>query len=214
MTARRLRTRVRRAVLALTVALAAAVVFKATGHEEVYSTIKELSPLVIAVLAAYLASRFQARFAFHASLRELWTHLIEAKNELIAYTMIRDAGPERFAETYKSLSKAIDEVRGVYRNVYEDDEHRGLFPYEPLHDMRKTLLALGPNPSAPQCDEAREAFKRSWDAVRPAFLAEFEPPVATRYITTRGATDHRMDDAAPPPSRWQRASAELKALVK
>ena len=59
MTARRLRTRVGFVDAGLGILLGAAIVFKATGHDEVYTTIKELSPLVIAILAAYLASRFR-----------------------------------------------------------------------------------------------------------------------------------------------------------
>jgi hypothetical protein len=195
MTAERLRRRVGFVVAGLAVLIAAAIVFKATGHDEVYTTIKELSPLVIAILAAYLASRFQARAAFHASLRDVWSHLIEAKNELVAYTM--DPSPERYVQAYKQLSKAIDEVRGVYLNVGEDERHRGWYPYQPLHDMLTTLEDLGPSPYAAKCLEAKDQIEQAWNALRPNFLAEFEPPEPTDPIIHWGARDRRKKGSAP-----------------
>ena len=73
-------------IAAIGLVIVAAVVLKLNDEDEAYTTVKELSPLVIAILAAYLASRFQARAAFHSSLREVWSVLIEAKNELAAST--------------------------------------------------------------------------------------------------------------------------------
>ena len=198
-------------VAAIGLLIAAAVVLKLNGENEAYTTVRELSPLVIAILAAYLASRFQARAAFHTSLREVWSVLIEAKNELVAYTMIPSPGIERYAQTYKQLSKAIDEVRGVYLNVGEDDWHRGHFPYEPLHDMRLTLESLGDAPSDAAREQAREEFKRSWRALRPAFLAEFEPPEPTRSITDPNERDKRANSRAPRSGRrsWSRRVSRL-----
>ena len=195
MTARRLRIRVGFVVAGLVMLIAAAIVFKATGHDEVYTTIKELSPLVIAVLAAYLASRFQARAAFHASLRDVWSYLVEAKTELVAYTM--DPSPEQRARAYKQLSNAIDEVRGVYLNVGEDSAYRGHYPYEPLHDMRRALRDLGESPSEQELRAARDKIEGAWNALRPAFLAELEPTGPTNPITYWWARDTRKEGQAP-----------------
>jgi hypothetical protein len=204
MTGPRFRRQVRLVVAALALLLAAAIVAKATNHDEVYTTIRELSPLVIAVLAAFLASRFQARAAFQASVRELWSDLVEAKNELFAYTTNPSPSHEQYAQAYKQLSKAIDEVRGVFtRNVGEDAGASGWYPYEPLHDMRRTLEALGPSPSEQERKKATDKIDQAWRALRPAVLAELEPTEPTRPIVLAGAVDERRPGRAPDNGWWR-----------
>ena len=75
--------------------------------------------------------------------------------------------------------------------------------------MRRTLESLGDAPSDAAREHAREDFKRSWRALRPAFLAEFEPPEPTRSITDRNFPDKRANSRAPTSGRrswWRRVS--------
>lgn len=195
---------------------ALALILKLAGNDEGYGVVKDLSPLVVAILAAYLASCFQQRATFVQSLRSLWSHLIDAKNDLIEYTRTPSPSREHYEQVYKQLSKAIDEMRGVYRNTGESDEFRGYFPYEPLHDMRRSLEGLGHDSQGwARRDAARETILTRWEALRPRFLAEFSPPEPTKPITHTGSRDERSDGETPrqgrfswrPPSPGRRRSS-------
>jgi hypothetical protein len=153
---------------------------------------EDVFPLVVAVLATLLASWFQRRSIFIESLRRLWSGMIEAKIDLKDYARRRDRSEERYVQALGAISRSIDEVRGVYRNVGESDSAIGLFPYEPLHDMRKTLEGLGCEPYDKEASaRSVEALDQAWNALRYRFLAEFDTPEPTSPVTTRGSRDPR-----------------------
>lgn len=209
MTLSMLHTRIALVAAGLGSLIALAAILKLAGSDEFYGIIKDLSPLVVAILAAYLASCFQQRATFVQSLRSLWSQLIDAKNDLVEYTRTPSPTREQYEHVYKQLSKAIDEMRGVYRNKGESDEFRGLFPYEPLHDMRKSLESLGHHPhDGVRAEAARQTILARWNALRPRFLAEFAPPEPTAPMVQRGSVDKRCDGVAPPQRRfsWERPS--------
>lgn len=184
------------ACLSVLVLIAAIARFQLVGSEitsgRIYDLLKDFSSVAIAIAAAYLAYCFQKRSDFISALRELWHAMIDAKNALIAYT--QDANPTQaaFTNAYSALSRAIDQMRGVYRNVDETTKDIGWFPFEPLHDMRKSLEALGFGISSEARREAaRQQIVDSWNALRPAFLKEFSTPNPTHSITSYGAKDPR-----------------------
>jgi hypothetical protein len=192
MTLRMLRKRIALVAAGLGSLAALAAILKLAGSDEVYGIIKDLSPLVIAIFAAYLANCFQQRANFVQSLRSLWSQLIDAKNEIIEYTWTPSPSGDHYQRVFKQLSKAIDEMRGVYQNVHEDENHQGLFPYEPLHDMRRSLENLGRGSYDPnKANEVREEILAEWSALRFPFLAEFAPPEPTEPILQRGRRDER-----------------------
>lgn len=157
-----------------------------------YSIIKDFTPLLISVAAAYLAYCFQRRQAFLVSLRDLWKEMVDAKIELVEYTHNIKPDQSSFRRTHRSLSKAIDLVRGVYKNVGETDKQLGLYPFEPLHDMRRSLDTLGfVDVTHEKQLEARDEIIRSWNALRYVFLKEFSTPEPPHPITERDAADPR-----------------------
>jgi hypothetical protein len=159
-----------------------------------YALGKDLFPLVVAVLATFLASWFQQRSTFVESLRRLWSHMIDAKIDLLDYARSTDRSETRYRQAYTALSRSIDEVRGVYKNVGESDSVIGLFPYEPLHDMRRSLETLGCSPYDKEASaKAIQAFDRAWNSLRLSFLAEFSPPEPTTPVTTRWSRDPRRE---------------------
>ena len=192
----RLRTTVLLVVAGFVLLLVAAAVCKFYLHsDDGYSTIKDFSPLLIAIGATHLAYCFQRRQAFLVSLRDLWKEMVEAKGELIEYTHNSQPDQAAFSKVHRALSKAIDAVRGVYKNVDETAEQIGLYPFEPLHDMRRVLDGLGFSNVTP--DERRTArirLVRSWNALRWAFLKEFSTPEPPHPITARDEADPRRAD--------------------
>ena len=193
MTKERLRNNVLFVMVGLALPLALAIVCKLYfGWVEGYETIKDFSPILIAISAAYLAYCFQQRQAFLVSLRNLWKEMIEAKGALVQYTHNPNPDQRAFGEAHRVLSSAIDSVRGVFRNVEETEAEIGLFPFEPLHDMRRALESLGfVDVSVGKQEIARKQIIRSWNALRWAFLKEFSTPETAHPITSRNASDPR-----------------------
>jgi hypothetical protein len=160
--------------------------------ETFHTYLKEDVNLFIAVAAAYLAYCFQRRQAFLASLRDLWDKCIEAKADLIDYTFDQDPTQLKFGKAHRSISVAIDMVRAVYRNVGETEKSIGLFPFEPLHDMRRSLDAIGyQNVVAEIQIQERTNILRAWNAFRCCYLKEVSTPAPTHSITERGQSDPR-----------------------
>jgi hypothetical protein len=204
MTSKRLRAHVQGVIAVLVALITSAVVLKATGLDEAYSVVKDLSPLMIAILGAYLASKFQERAAFLSSLRALWSSMIRARNQLVSYTFDPAPTDESYREVFMCLSQVIDEMRGVYKNVGESDAELGLYPYEPLHDMRKVLRDLGPGPSSEaEREEARRKLGGAWDSLRYRFLPELGRADAPEPITDWWSVDPRR----PSRSLEERGSA-------
>lgn len=93
MTRTQLRRRLIAAVVVLTVVLGAAVLLKVhrvpligTGDERVgYGLVKDMSPVLLGILAVFLTSWYQQRMAFLQAMRALWSHMIEAKVAMLAY---------------------------------------------------------------------------------------------------------------------------------
>ena len=154
--------------------------------------LKDYASIFVAIAAAYLTYCFQRRQAFLVSLRELWHKCIEAKAELIDYT--HDPTPDRtkFGKAHRTLSTAIDMVRAAYCNIGETKTSIGLYPFEPLHDMRKALDKLGfENVTDQSQQQARKEILMAWNAFRWFFLREFSTPKPTHYVVTHCASDPR-----------------------
>jgi hypothetical protein len=188
MTKKMLLFRLRCVGLFLTALIVAGVLLRVLFGEPTFEVFKDLLPVAIGIAAVYLAHVFQQRSMFIQALRCLWSGIIEAKNELLAYANLPKPTLESYAKAYRAIASAIDEMRGVYRNIGEDKEYVGYFPYEPLHDMRKALEELGhENITAETRQHAWDAIQQAWLAMRYNFLSEFETPEPTHPILTRGS---------------------------
>jgi len=143
MTRNRLLSRLQLVIGTLIVMICALTYTKFAALTPYYELLKDVIPLLIVVLAAYFAQVLQQRATFVTSLRSLWTHLIEAKTALLRYTYDPIPTWKKYQDAYDSLSRAIDEVRSLYRNYGESKDYIGYYPYEPMHDMRKVLEDLG-----------------------------------------------------------------------
>ena len=80
-------------------------------------------------------------------------------------------------------------------NVGESSQKIGLYPFEPLHDIRKCLEALGfTELDARQKQAYIDKVDRAWDALRYCFLKEFDRPSAAYPIVEHFSEDPRRRD--------------------
>jgi hypothetical protein len=153
-----------------------------TGAEKVlkdaYEYLRDMSLLIATGGVAYLASVFQRRSSFVEALKEEWRDIIAAKSALFTYTQLERPTLEQYLATFCRLSETIDNMRSVYQNVGETDALVGLYPYAPLHDMRRALQTLdprkNPEPDAETRNLVRDAILQSFYALRETFLEELD----------------------------------------
>jgi hypothetical protein len=172
-----------------------------TGAEKVlkdaYEFLRDMSLLIATGGVAYIANVYQKRSSFIAALKEEWCDIIATKSALLAYTHIEHPTQEQYIHAFCKISETIDNMRSVYRNVGETTDHIGLYPFEPLHDMRRILQTLHPRNAAPLGAEtrsvARDAIVRCFNGIRETFLEELdlEEP-ATPLLTTGARRSKRL----------------------
>lgn len=198
-------------IVALVTAAILGRLFGGTPGLALYQIIVDFTELQVALIAVYLAYVFQQRAFFVQMLRALWSQIIVAKNEIIGYSHDPVLTQEKFSRAYGAISEAIDEMRGVYRNVGETPKRLGFYPYEPLHDMVRALDELGfSEPSEDERAVCRARVLRAWNALRYDFRREFRPPEPSNPIIEKYSADLRRDVSRdPPPPRV--VVAELKA---
>jgi hypothetical protein len=146
--------------------------------KDIYLYLKEMSPILITVVAAGLVSAFRRRSRFVESLEEEWRNIVRTKSALYAYFEKPYPSSDDYIATFAKLSETIDTMRIVYRNVGETKDLIGLYPYGPLHDMRRILQAMDPrlktNFSAGERKLAQDAITQCFSAIRENFLEELD----------------------------------------
>jgi hypothetical protein len=202
MTRRKQNRRLKIIVAMLAFLVALAFYSKLTGDSsflsKLYDPIKDTSLLIATAAAAYLANIYQKRQQFLQSLREQWREIVQAKTALICYCQKEAPTQEDYLRAFQQLSECIDNMRIVYSNVGETEELIGLFPYEPLHDMRRILEEVDPRNGNPTPDDLRKAHDEIWgafNAIREHFLDEFEIEQPARPILARAMRRRKQKGA-------------------
>ena len=152
-----------------------------------YNAFRDIIPFVFGIPAAYLGYCFQQRQSYMESLRILWTRLVRAVQESIRYTYDPTPTQGEHAHVLMELAIAVDEVRGVYKNIGERADQVGLYPYEPIKEIYNAVEELGHGElTSEQRETARKRIKGHWRSIRANFLDEFdraEPSkIVSRYI--------------------------------
>jgi hypothetical protein len=141
-----------------------------------YAAYKDTIPLVIAIPAAYLAFAFQRRSSYLQALRSVWGHMVEAIAEALTYTDTESPTQEQKLQVLAKLSVAIEEVRGVFKNIPSGRTHDGWYPFEPIKQIHQEIRDLGSGTA--ETVKARAAAKeriyKMWKASRAQLLAEFD----------------------------------------
>jgi hypothetical protein len=190
-------------VVALLLLIAAALAAKLSGIPwalNLYEVIRDTSLLLVTVIAAYVAYIYQKRTTFLQNLRDQWYEIVGAKAELIYYCHLEKPTVEDYLLAARELSECIDTMRIVYANVGETSELIGLYPYSPLHHMRKVMETLDPRTATPTAEQRFAARGEIWDAfnaVREHFLDEFDIEEPTRPIVIHRMKRKKQDGATP-----------------
>ena len=146
--------------------------------DALYEYLKEMAPLMIAVLGTLLASAFQRRSKFTSSLEQEWRGIVATKSALYAFCEKAYPTADDYVAAFCRISETIDNMRIVYCNVGETDDLIGLYPYAPLHDMRRALQTLDPRKNKAITPEyrklVRDAILQSFYALRENFLEELD----------------------------------------
>ena len=150
----------------------------ADALKDLYEYMKDMALVFVTVVAAYLANVFQRRSKFIESLEEEWRGIVKTKSALFAFCEKTFPTADDYIAAFCRISETLDNMRIVYRNVGETDKLVGLYPYAPLHDMRRALQTLDPAKSPNVTPEARklarDAILQSFYAVRENFLEELQ----------------------------------------
>src|SRR5262245_51850400 len=166
---------------------------------DAYEFLRDMSLLIATGGVAYVANIYQKRQSFIDALKEEWRDIIAAKSALFTYTQLERPTTEQYLATFCQLSETIDNMRSVYRNVGETNALVGLYPYAPLHDMRRALQTLDPrkntNLDADARGLARDAILQSFYALRETFLEELDLEEPDRPLLISGGRRIKLSGA-------------------
>jgi len=158
--------------------------------KDVYEYLRDMSLLIATAGVAYITNVFQKRHSFVEALREEWRDIIATKSALFAFTQVERPTTEQYIETFCKLSETIDNMRSVYQNVGETGDLVGMYPFAPLHDMRRALQTLDPRKALDadndQHDLVRDCVLQSFYALRETFLEELDLEEPDRPLLISG----------------------------
>jgi hypothetical protein len=145
---------------------------------DAYEYLRDMSLLIATGGVAYLTNVFQKRSSFVQSLEEEWRGLVRTKSALYTFCEKQYASTDDYLAAFCRISETIDNMRIVYCNAGETDALIGLYPYAPLHDMRRALASIDPRKRTDIPPEekklVRDAILQSFYALRENFLEELD----------------------------------------
>ena len=193
---------------------------------DTYDFLKDMSLVLVTVVAAYLANVFQKRSKFLERLEEEWRGIVRTKSALYAFCEKQNASPDDYLVAFCRISETIDNMRVVYANVGETTTFIGLYPFAPLHDMRRALQSIDPRKRsdipAEERKLVRDAILQSFYALRENFLNELdihEPdsPIivsAARRRKRPGATSRALKQEVAQLEHYERDPAPRRAEIE
>ncbi len=150
---------------------------------DLYEYLRDMSLLIATGGVAYLTNVFQKRSGFTESLEEEWRGIVRTKATLYTFCEKPFPSTEDYLAAFSAISCTIDNMRIVYRNVGETDRLIGLYPYAPLHDMRRALQTV------------RDAVLQAFYALRETFLEELDLEEPSRSMLATASRRAKQDGA-------------------
>lgn len=171
-----------------------------TTANEIYEFVRDMSLLIATGGVAYLSNIFQKRSKFVESLEEEWRNIVRTKSVLLNYCEKPYHATDDYLAAFSRISETIDTMRIVYKNSGETDALVGLYPYAPLHDMRRVIQTLDPRNPHPPSDDAkklvRDAILQAFYALRESFLEELDLEQPTKPLLISGGRRLKTSGAA------------------
>lgn len=166
---------------------------------QLYEFTRDMSLLIATGGVAYLSNIFQKRSKFVESLEEEWRNIVRTKSALLTYCEKPYLGTDDYLAAFSRISETIDTMRIVYRNAGETDGLVGLYPYAPLHDMRRALQTLDPRantePTQEQKKLAKDAILQAFYGLREVFLEELDLEEPQHTLLISGARRMKVPGA-------------------
>ncbi|RUP00197.1 hypothetical protein [Hyphomicrobium sp.] len=152
--------------------------FVISAANNFYDFMRDMSLLIATGGVAYISNIYQKRSNFVESLEEEWRNIVRTKSVLLSTCEKPYLATDDYLAAYYRVSETIDTMRIVYRNAGETDGLVGLYPYAPLHDMRRAIQTLDPRVASDVTKEkkalVRDAILQSFYALRETFLEELD----------------------------------------
>lgn len=167
---------------------------------QIYEYMRDMSLLIATGGVAYISNIFQKRSKFVESLEEEWRNIVRTKSALLTFCEKPYLGTDDYLAAFSRISETIDTMRIVYRNAGETDGLIGLYPYAPLHDMRRALQTLDPRlvpePPAEQKKLVKDAILQAFYGLREVFLEELDLEEPQHTLLISGARRVKVPGAA------------------
>ena len=232
MTRSTLKRTLRRLYVALGVLLAISLLAKLADHvpilagtgleavlKDIYEFLRDMSLLIATGGVAYITNVFQKRSTFVESLEREWRGIVATKSALYTFCEKQYPSADDYLAAFCRISETLDNMRIVYQNVGETDDLVGLYPFAPLHDMRRALQTLDPrkngNLTPEQRKLVRDAILQSFYALRERFLEELDLATPDHPLLISGAWRLKTPGAtrfARITQEWQR-KRQSQAIV-
>lgn len=179
---------------------------------DTYEYLRDMSLLIATGGVAYLTNVFQKRSNFVESLEEVWRGIVRTKATLYTFCEKPFPSTDDYLAAFSAISSTIDNMRIVYRNVGETEELIGLYPYAPLHDMRRALQTLDPRKRQDITPEerklVRDAILQAFYALRETFLEELDLEEPDRPLLATALRRLKIDGAAKAAQREQQVQSD------
>jgi hypothetical protein len=174
--------------------------FVVTAASKLYDFTRDMSLLIAIGGAAYISNIVQKRSKFVKGLEEEWRNIVRTKSLLLSTCEKPYLATDDYLAAFYKIAEAIDTMRIVYRNTGETGGLAGLYPFAPLHDMRRALQTLdpriNPEPTAEQKALVRDAILQSFFALRETFLEELDLEEPHHPLLISGARRLKVPGAA------------------
>ena len=184
--------------------------------KDIYELIRDMALLIATGGVAAITNTYQRRSQFIEALRQEWREIVQAKSAIFTYTNLDNPTLEQYLATFCRVSETIDNMRTVYANVGETEELIGLYPFAPIHDMRRALQTLDPRGGGDLGPVARkrvrDATLQVFYAVRDRFLEELDLEEPDRPVLISGA--RRLKKSGAIYAAGRRQEREHRELAK